>query len=293
MREFSWMLLVLLAFWAGCQDQPKVQEPSTVEQKSEPVSAQLPEEEVVVGSAEELRRITAKKIIWKTDGSEMVLVRSYTPTQYEEKKTFDRLGNPITKKVKVSDSLPVLWVDVTEVTVGQFKKFLSQTDHQFDGDLWSSVETYSPTDKHPMINVSWNDAMAYTKWAGKRLPMDREWGFAAKGSLVGKKFSWGEDDRVARDYANYAGIGGKDKWEESTAPVGSFKPNGYGLYDMAGNVWEWCQDWYTSDKFFRVLRGGSWNLNATNLRVARRYFHAPHGRLNYFGFRCVSGFDKP
>ena len=85
----------------------------------------------------------------------------------------------------------------------------------------------------------------------------------------------------------------KNKWEESTAPVGSFKPNGYGLYDMAGNVWEWCQDWYTSDKFFRVLRGGSWNLNATNLRVARRYFHAPHGRLNYFGFRCVSGFDKP
>ena len=278
--------LLTLAVWPGCWDQPKV----APEQGAIVIQPEA-EKVIVIESAEELKRVNAKKIIWKKDGAKMVSVKSEVPARYEEKKTFDRRGNSITKKI--SDGSPSLWMDTTEVTVGQFKKFLSQTDHQFDGDLWSSVETYSPTDKHPMINVSWNDAMAYTKWAGKRLPMDREWGFAAKGSLVGKKFSWGEDDRVARDYANYAGIGGKDKWEESTAPVGSFKPNGYGLYDMAGNVWEWCQDWYTSDKFFRVLRGGSWNLNATNLRVARRYFHAPHGRLNYFGFRCVSGFDKP
>ena len=74
----------------------------------------------------------------------MVLVKPYVPTQYEEKATFDRLGNPITKKVKVSDASPSLWIDATEVTVGQFKKFLKSTDHTFDGELWIKVYKYSP-----------------------------------------------------------------------------------------------------------------------------------------------------
>jgi len=110
--------------------------------------------EVVIASAKELKGIKAKKIIWKKDGAKMVLVKPYVPTQYEEKATFDRVGNPITKKVKVSDASPSLWVDTTEVTVGQFKKFLKSTDHAFDGELWAEVYEYSPTDKHPMIYVS-------------------------------------------------------------------------------------------------------------------------------------------
>ena len=110
--------------------------------------------EVVVASAKELKGIKAKKITWKKDGAKMVLVKPYVPTQYEEKATFDRVGNPITKKVKVSDASPSLWVDTTEVTVGQFKKFLKSTDHAFDGELWAEVYEYSPTDKHPMIYVS-------------------------------------------------------------------------------------------------------------------------------------------
>ena len=110
--------------------------------------------EVVVSSAEELKGIKAKKITWKKDGEKMVLVKPYVPTQYKEKATFDRVGNPITKKVKVSDASPSLWVDTTEVTVGQFKKFLKSTDHAFDGELWAEVYEYSPTDKHPMIYVS-------------------------------------------------------------------------------------------------------------------------------------------
>ena len=159
MRKFNWMLLVLLAFSVYAED-------GTL---------------VAVGSAKELKGITAKKIIWKKDGAKMALVRPYTPTQYKEKKTFDRLGNPITKKVKVSDSLPSLWFDATEVTVGQFKKFLAQADHPFDGDLWAKVYKYSPTEKYPMIYVDWNDAAAYSKWAGKRLPTEEEWEFAARG----------------------------------------------------------------------------------------------------------------
>ena len=110
--------------------------------------------EVVIASAKELKGIKAKKITWKTDGAKMLLVKPYVPTQYEEKATFDRVGNPITKKVKVSDASPSLWVDTTEVTVGQFKKFLKSTDHAFDGELWAEVYEYSPTDKHPMIYVS-------------------------------------------------------------------------------------------------------------------------------------------
>ena len=122
--------------------------------------------EVIIGSAKELKGIKAKKITWKKDGAKMMLVKPHIPAQYEKKKTFDRRGNPITKEIKVSDASTALWVDATEVTVGQFKKFLSETDHQFDGELWGRVCQYSPTDKHPMVFVSWYDATAYSKWVG-------------------------------------------------------------------------------------------------------------------------------
>ncbi|MFP6723725.1 MAG: SUMF1/EgtB/PvdO family nonheme iron enzyme [Candidatus Poribacteria bacterium] len=166
--------------------------------------------EVIIGSAKELKGIKAKKITWKKDGAKMMLVKPHVPAQYEEKKTFDRRGNPITKEIKVSDASTALWVDATEVTVGQFKKFLSETDHQFDGELWGKVYRYSPTDKHPVVSVSWYDATAYSKWVGKRLPTEAEWGFAARGGLVEKEFPWGDDESVARSYANYSGTGGKD-----------------------------------------------------------------------------------
>ena len=211
----------------------------------------------VVVSAKELKGIKAKKITWKKDGAKMMLVKPHVLAQYGEKTTFDRLGNPITKKIKVSDASPALWMDATEVTVGQFKKFLSETDHQFEGELWGRVCQYSPTDKHPMVFVSWYDATAYSKWVGKRLPTEAEWEFAARGGLVEKEFPWGDsvDESVARSYANYSGTGGKDQWGDTTAPVASFKPNGYGLYDMAGNVLEWCQDWYDGDKDTKCCAG--------------------------------------
>ena len=117
MRKFSWILLiVLLAFSVYAED----------------------EDLLVVGSAEELKGVTAKKIIWKKDGAKMVQI------PYEVK-TYDRIGNLVS----------FLFMDITEVTVGQFRKFLSETDHSFDSDLWETVYKYSPTKKHPMTMVDW------------------------------------------------------------------------------------------------------------------------------------------
>jgi len=243
----------------------------------------------IISKAEELKTVKAKQIIWQKDGAKMAVVRPYKPASYKEEKTFNRLGEPITKKVIVVDESLPLCFDVTEVTVGQFKKFLAESDHPFSGDLWKDIYQYSLTDAHPMIYVTWHDATAYAKWAGKRLPTETEWEYAARGGLIDKVYSWGDDENLARDYANYRGVGGRDKWDIMTAPVGSFKPNGYGLYDMAGNVWEWCQDWHTSDQERRVLRGGHCLNVSAYLRLAGRDCH-PSDWYDYGGgFRCVLG----
>ena len=237
-------------------------------------SAYAEDEKVVaVGSAKELKGITAKKIIWKKDRAQMVQI------PYEVK-TYDRIGNPVL----------FFYMDTTEVTVGQFKKFLVQTDHPFDSAAWGAIYGFSPTEKSPMIGVTWYDAIAYAKWAGKRLPTQREWEFAARGGLEGKRYPWGDDKSLAREYANYGGKGGRDKWDEA-APVGSFKPNGYGLFDMAGNATEWCQDWKYSDRDpdrnKEYSKGGHWNNNTYGLRVAARLYYDPNSRHIDLGFRCI------
>ena len=219
---------------------------------------------LVISDVKKLKSIKAKKIIWKKDKSIMVAI-------------------PPTNTIKP------FWIDTTEVTVGQFKKFLAESDHPFNGDLWKDIYQYSPTDSHPMIYVDWHDATAYAKWVGKRLTTEKEWDWAARGGLVNKNYSWGNDESLARDYANYFGTSGKDKWDYTTAPVGRFKSNGYGLYDMTGNAFEWCQDWYDSDKDYKVLRGGSWLFFLDAMFVALRVRNRPSDRITHNGFRCVLG----
>ena len=255
MGRFSWILLLaLLLFSVYAED----------------------EKEVVVGSADEFKGIESvvvkegklirpKQIIWKKDGAKM-------------------------RRIPAGPSRPVFYMDSTEVTVGRFKQFVPESGYAYEGN-WNQVSKFSPTDKHPMIWVSWLDAIAYAKWARKRLPTEKEWEWAARGGLKDKVYPWGDSASLARDYANYKGTGGKDKWGYC-APVGSFEPNGYGLYDIAGNVWEWCQDWYDSDERTRVLRSGSWSYGTSYLRVAHRNYNGPYGRYLGSGFRCVvSGSD--
>jgi len=208
--------------------------------------------------------------------------------------------------------LDEFYIDKYEVTVGQYKKFIEATGHRAPN--WDSVSQYSPTDQHPIISVSWHDAAAYAQWAGKRLPTEAQWEKAARGGLVGKKYPWG-DEIITHDDANYSGTGGKDKWDRSTAPVGSFPPNGYDLYDMAGNVYEWCADEYSGNYYGnspednptgpgepvlfvnddltsvttpRVVRGGSWYFYNYHLRCAYRNNVGPTYSYYIFGFRCRS-----
>ena len=290
MRKFCWMLLILLAFLGGCQDQPKVEQKPQPSVAEPPKGKNVPPEKPFTTDDPDM-----KEVIWKKDGAKMVWIPEMwgvVPAKVIAA-TYDKFGDLITaetmipeKTVKVFDAF---YMDVYEVTVGQFKKFLKSLSYKPAKPIdWDDVSEYSPSDKHPMIYVSWHDATAYAKWAGRRLPTEKEWEFAARGGLKNKKYPWGDDQSLARNYANYRGTGGKDKWKESAALVGSFKPNGYGLYDIAGNAWEWCQDWYDSDKDSRVLRGGYWVSNTINLRVARRTNYPPDSRGSSLGFRCVA-----
>ena len=208
------------------------------------------------------------------------------------------------------------YMDVYEVTNELYKRFLDANpqwrkdqieDELHDGDYlkdWNGSNYPVGKRYHPVIWIFWYAARAYAEWAGKRLPTEAEWEKAARGGLVAKQYPWGND--ISHDYANYRGSGGKDRWN-GTAPVGRFVPNGYGLYDMAGNVWEWCADWYDSKYYARsprenpkcsssgqrrVLRGGSWYLlrdvrRHSRLRVAYRFPYFPKATHNFAGFRCA------
>jgi len=211
--------------------------------------------------------------------------------------------------------LDAFYIDVYEVTNAQYARFLNEYGKNTDaaghelldiGDSDCLIEkvgnTYKPKagyEDHPVIEVSWYGAAAYAKFHGKRLPTEAEWEKAARGGLVGKKYPWG--DNISHDDANYSGTGGRDRWN-GTSPVGSFAPNGYGLYDMAGNVWEWCADWYDSGYYarsaeenpkgpssgtYRVLRGGSWYYDTNGLRCAYRYGLNAGATSRYGGFRCA------
>jgi formylglycine-generating enzyme required for sulfatase activity len=176
-------------------------------------------------------------------------------------------------------------------------------------------------DDHPVVHVSWDDATAYARWAGKRLPTEAEWEFAARGGLDGKTYVWGDepfsDDRPQCNafQGRFPDANAVRDGYPRTSPVRAFPPNGYGLYDMAGNVWQWCADWYLPDAYAgrgpgvtdnptgpaagfdprrrppeRVWRGGSFLCcvgYCFNYRPSARLGCTPDTGLSHLGFRCA------
>ena len=170
------------------------------------------------------------------------------------------------------------YMDQYEVTNAQYRKFVDATGHR-EPEGWDNDDFNQPN--QPVVGVNWHDAVAYAKWAGKRLPTEKEWKWAARGGLINKEYPWGSQ-KPTSSLANYRGASiGK--------PIGSYPANGYGLYNMAGNVWEWCQDWYSSDQKYKVLRGGSWSNGTGSVRLDNRHYYSPAFRNPFNGFRCVSG----
>ena len=189
-----------------------------------------------------------------------------------------------------------------EVTVGQYGRFVLDTEYPSPPQ-----PDYRQTARHPVVLLSWSDAAAFCAWVGARLPTEAEWEYAARGGRAGLVYPWG--DELSRERANYGAdqccagaIGGSDRWL-NTAPVRSFPPNDYGLYDMTGNVWEWVGGWLDDDddyesspsidppgaaaSFARIARGGSWLNVPAALRTSVRLPFAQTGQTSNIGARCA------
>ncbi|MEW6730820.1 MAG: bifunctional serine/threonine-protein kinase/formylglycine-generating enzyme family protein [Acidobacteriota bacterium] len=198
------------------------------------------------------------------------------------------------------------YLDTNEVTNAEFEKFVNETGYRTDAEKagdelnWRAYAT-AERSNHPVVQISWNDATTYAKWAGKRLPTEAEWEYAARGGQISKKYPWGDEPPQRR--ANF-GQGGQtfEAPNIPTQPIRSYEANGYGLYDMVGNVWEWCEDWYDVNYYrnspernprgpangkSRVIRGGSWFTDYTKIRVSTRISEIPDGYEYDRGFRCA------
>jgi formylglycine-generating enzyme required for sulfatase activity len=197
-------------------------------------------------------------------------------------------------------------MDVYEVTNAEYAQCVADRRCAVPGNLFSSTRKDYYTNpqyaNYPVVTVSWDNAKTYCEWRGARLPSEAEWEKAARGGLEGKLYPWGDTPPVCTVGAEN-GAQFDDCAVGDTVAVGSFKPNGYGLYDMAGNAWEWVNDWWGSGYYSaspnhnptgptsgnrKMLRGGGWYGAVEALRTMSRYVSDPATRYNNIGFRCVA-----
>ena len=259
--------------------------------ESRKITVQPEGKEVVLVVLEELKagEMGAPTIIGQ-DGAEMILIPAGEFIMGSPEGEGDNNEQP-----QHTVFLDAFYIDKYEVTNAQYKQFMDATGHKAP-EYWDDEKYNQPN--QPVVGVTWHDAVAYAKWAGKRLPTEAEWEKAARG-VDGRKYPWGNEWNSSKCNSNVGG----DEYKY-TAPVGSF-PDGaspYGVMDMAGNVWEWCADWYDRNYYSRspqqnpkgpdsgsrrVLRGGSWGYDTDYLRCASRSGSAPADRSRNGGFRCA------
>lgn len=189
-------------------------------------------------------------------------------------------------------TLDAFFMDTHEVTHGEYAEFVKATGHRTPYH-WLGGRMPEGREKLPIYNVDWEDANAYCKWAGKRLPTEAEWEKAARGGLEGQDYPWG--DKIAPGDARFNTADGPEA-------VGQYKPNAFGLYDMAGNVSEWCSDWFERTWYekspernptgpeagkYRMIRGGAWPDGPRRVTVFFRNWVRPNQTTPNIGFRCV------
>lgn len=204
--------------------------------------------------------------------------------------------------------LDAFYIDKYEVTNAEYSRFLEATGGAKPWH-WPKGQIPKGEERFPIYNINWNEADTYCKWAGKRLPTEAEWEKASRGGLDRKRFSWGDVDPGVAGYDEAAGPAPRGRPPanvnsiHAAIAVGSFQPNGYGLYDMTGNVWEFCSDWYDKTYYpvsprrnpqgpetglYKVIRGGSWADDDDRAFMNHfRNFTDPTLRASTIGFRCA------
>jgi len=294
----------------------KLQEIITKRIEKEATEAEIALNNQVMSKSQKNKQDALKKA---TGGIELVYIRGGSFEMGSDKGESD-------EKPMHTVTLSNYFIGKYEVTVGQFRKFIEATGYKTSADLnggsylWNGSQWKLQADvnwehdalgfkrpeseeNHPVIHVSWTDAMQYTQWlssvTGKayRLPTEAEWEFAARGGMSSNGYTFaGSNDINLVAWS-------LDNKSNQTYPVGKKQPNELGIYDMTGNVWEWCNDWYDTDFYskspstnpqgaksglFKVIRGGSWGGVSNFNRVTFRYRYFPGNRGKFNGFRVAA-----
>jgi formylglycine-generating enzyme required for sulfatase activity len=283
----------------------------------------------------------APKHLTNSIGMEMVLIPKGTFLMGSKATEVGRFDNEHQHEVEITKAF---YLSKYEVTKGEFAEFVRATGHQTEAEkdgqggwgynastkswegrkphyTWRSTG-WEQTDRHPVVNVTWNDAVAFCKWLSEkegkkyRLPTEAEWEYGCR-AWSQTRYHNGDNEEGLAQVGNVAdasfrrklpkftwGIKADDGYA-FTAPVGKFKANAFGLHDMHGNAWEWCQDWYDANYYrnsprqdpqgpadlgagaFRVLRGGAWFNQPRDCRSAFRAARTPSYRVSDVGFRVV------